>query len=151
MASSNVSDPYGVLTPEDFTSFQVQRQRVNDNYNIGTAQNDYQRSGLQLQYDQSVGDMKRAYAMQLRTLPGSFSKRNLLHSGLYEQAKSDFKTNWQAQQNNASQQFQHAKFGMDLAGTQLGDVRTSSLGEIDFKDSARRATAYNLRMNGIGV
>lgn len=151
MVANSSADPYGVLTADDFTGFQVQRQRVNDSYNIGTTQNAFQRGSLKLNYDQSVGDMKRAYSQQLARLPSSYSKRNLLHSGLYAKAVKDFNEGWDAQKTNASAQYQNQMSGLQIADNQLTQIRNSSNSEIDFRDAARRATAYSLKMNGTGV
>lgn len=149
--SNQVKDPYGVLTADDFTNFQVQRQRVNDTYNLGAAQNQYQKNLLQLQYDQSVGDLKRSYAKGFRSLPSQYSRRGLLNSGIYAQGKQDFNTNYNTNLDNMTKMFNQNMGGIDLSNTQLGDVQRSSLSEIDMRDAARRATAYSLKMNGIGV
>ncbi len=149
--SNQVKDPYGVLTADDFTNFQVQRQRVNDTYNLGAAQNQFQKNLLQLQYDQSVGDLKRAYAKGFRGLASPFSRRGLLNSGLYAQGRADYDTNYRTNLENATAMFNQNMSGIDLANSQLGDVKRSSLSEIDMRDAARRATAYSLKMNGVGV
>ena len=148
---ADVKDPYGVLTADDFTNFQVQRQRVNDTFNLGVAQNQYQRDSLQQQYDQGLAGLKRRYAQGFRSLSSPWSRRGLLNSGLYQRGIKDYEDSYNQQLRDAAETFNQSLAGIDLSNQQLKSVKDASISEIDLRDAARRATAYSLKMGGIGV
>lgn len=141
-----VTDPKGLLNPDDYTHYQVQRRRINDTYNLGLPQNKWQRSLVRNEYARDKGDLSRQFAEMREQLPGGYAGRGLLNSGIYHRGLADLAGDRSRAFGRLRGGFEDQTFGLDLARQQLGQVRTNARSDIDDMEAARRAAvAASLR------
>lgn len=133
------ADPKNQLNPEDFNWFASSRRRVNDTFNLGQAQNQYQQSILGNQFARGLGDTTRQFARMREKMPWAAARRGLMNSGIWTKQLADFGVDKNAAVANLTGQFNDQKFGLQLAGQQLGQVRQSALLDLDDQEAARRA------------
>lgn len=145
------SDPNGVLTPDDYTYYAVQRRRVNDTYGMGVGQNAYQAALLQRQRDKGISDVGRAYEGNVRKLPQPFAKRGMLNSGLYGRARFDMENDRQRALKGYGDAYNDQMAGLYVSHMQLGQTKDSALSDVDMQEEARRATALAIKAGGGGV
>ena len=70
------------LNPEDFNYFRTKRRQVQSSYDLGTAQNQAQRSMAGNQYTRNVGDLAYAYGRAREKHGWSHGARGIQNSGI---------------------------------------------------------------------
>lgn len=132
-----MADP--TLNPEDLNWFASSRRRVNDTYNLGLAQNNYQQSVLGNQFARSLGDTTRQFSRMREKMPWAAARRGLMNSGIWNKQLADFGVDKNAAIANLTGQMNDQKFGLQLAQNQLGQIRGSALLDLNDQEAARRA------------
>lgn len=127
------------LNPDDWNYFRAARNRVNDTYDLGSAQNKYQQSTVRRAYNRSLGDLTRQYARQAVGVPSGFVKAGTLNSGLMQNAWGRFQQDRATSRGNLTGTLDDQLTGYKLALDQLGSQRTQGLAEISWQEAARRA------------
>ena len=135
------------LNPEDINYFSTQRRRVKTTYDLGAAQNQYQRNLSNTQYAQSVGDLTNRYDQMRQRLPGSYAKRGLFNSGIYQRGLQDFQQNKLRDFGNLAQMQQQRLAGFTMTDEQLARMYQETGGaggDIDMAEAARKAAVEAL-------
>jgi len=132
------------LSPEDVNYFGTTRRRVNDTFNLGSAQNLYQRQTAQSAFGRTKNNLFTSFARMRDKLPGQYASRGLLNSGLYQKGIADFGQRKNQQIGEVTAQFGEQMAGLDLAERQLGQVRTSASMDVDEQEQSRIAAAASL-------
>jgi hypothetical protein len=138
------------MNPEDFNYFRTQKWRINDSYNLGNDQNNYQRSVANNQYGRSKDDLKRQFTQMRDGLSSGFGKRGLMNSGIWQNRLSKFAEGRTAAYGNLAQQFEDQNRGFAMAESQLRKVQTNSQSDLASQEAARRAAIASAITKGLG-
>ena len=130
----------GVLDPDDFNAFQTRRRGARTAYDLGTAQNQYKRDTYAQQYGRQSNDLRIEYGRKRRDFGSDLNKRGLLNSGLYDSAYRDLQTDKLRSGDGLRGQYDNARRGLDLADSQLGIIKNSSLNDVESAEAARRSS-----------
>ena len=145
MPRFDFSDPYG-LEPEQVNALQTRRRQVNTTYGLGMAQNRFERNRTGREFRRGKVDLLRQFGKARRELPQAYAAGGLLNSGLYQKGIADLGQERIGAFGQLRGQYQDVMGGLRLAGRQLGQVRQSSLNDIDSQRAASRAAlASSLR------
>ena len=135
-----------LLSPEDINYFATGRRRVNDTYNLGQAQGNYQRDVAAGAFGRAQGNLLSQYAKMRDRLPYGYARRGMLNSGIYQKGLADFAQDKNRAIGDLAGSYAEQTAGFDLAQRQLAQVRQSSLMDLDEQEQSRiAATAAALR------
>lgn len=136
------------LGPEDLAYFASAGNRINDTYGYGIAQNQYAQDVLGQTHGRNLEDLQRQYGIMRDKLPGGYAARGLLNSGIYASGLQQF---GQLQQDALARlmlEFQQQQGGYGLERSQLEDVRSKALADIESQKAAR-LQAIAAAINGV--
>jgi hypothetical protein len=153
MASSRryAAPPAGSdLNPEDFNYFRTARWRVNDTFNLGNAQNVYQRQVANNDNQRARQNLTRQFGTMRQGLHKGFGSRGLLNSGIWQNRLAQFSQGRQAAYGDLAGEFADQLAGFRLAGQQLESTRTNAQADINVQEAARRA-AIRAALDAAGV
>lgn len=129
-----------LLDAESLGHFRSARRRVQDTYDLGTAQNNYQRQVAGSQYGRSLGDLTRQFD-QIRTkMPWGAARRGMLNSGLYQRQLGEYGADRVRAFSNLRGVYDDQLGGLNLADSQLSSVRTGALNDIEEQQRNRIAS-----------
>lgn len=130
----------GLLNPEELSYFRTARRRVQDTYGMGAAQNQFEQGAAKRGYGRKLGDVTRQFDQMRSKIPWGFASRGMLNSGLHQKAVADYgiaRTNTIGDLRGAHEDQMGA---LNLAAQQLGQIRTSTLSDVDEQQQSRVAS-----------
>lgn len=132
----------GNLDPQDYNWFRTSNRKINDTYQLGASQNQYQQDSLRNAYARQQGDTARQFTQARSRLPGSFARRGMLNSGAYQRALTDFATARSTANANQLGAFNDQLGGYQLARSQLEQTRSGGIMDLADMETARRTAVY---------
>jgi hypothetical protein len=138
--------PAAELDPDSLQFFRSGRRKVDEAYDLGTAQNNYQRQITNSQYQRNLGDLTRQYDKLRTAIPFKYAARGLSNSGLYKEGLTNYGNDRVRAFGNLRGAFDDQNAGFDLADQQLAKVRASAQSDLNEQEQTRMATvAASLR------
>lgn len=129
------------MTPEETHYYLSKRNQLNESYGLGAAQNNYQAGTVRNAYTRQLGDYARQYDKVREKIPYGFARRGMMNSGLYQKALTDYNTERNAGYANMQGAFNDQIGAYDLALGQMGQVKQSSLTEVDAQQKLAETAA----------
>lgn len=143
-----MSNTSNYLTPEEINAYQVRRQQADTAFGRQRANLDYQRALAGQDYGLGQTRIARSWDQAFRRLPGSFARRGITRSGIYNQGFGDYLTNrenatadWDLQNQRRMAGFQNQQQDLEL-------IRNMTLQQIEAEQAARQA-ALAAQLRGI--
>ncbi len=139
------------LTPDVMADLRIRRRQVNERYNLGTAQMDWQSRQAQLESGRAMRDITEGYGRARERVPYGYASRGLLNSGLYSRGLWDLGKQFANQVTDTQGRLQGTLEGFNLAKEQLARMRTGGLSDLDEMETARlamQAIAESIRAVG---
>lgn len=133
------------LNADDYNYFQTAKRRVNQTYDLGAAQNQYQRNVLDSDYGNQKAQLAWQYDQMKRQIPGRFAKAGTLNSGLYSNAWDTYRANRNFGTGDMVSRYNQSVQGLDLARNQLLSTKDNALTDVLSQEAARKAAADALR------
>lgn len=128
------------LNPEDFNYFRTKRRQVQSTYDLGSAQNQAQRSMAANQYTRNVGDLAYAYGRAREKHGWSHGARGIQNSGIERKDLYDLgMEGWVRPAANMAGQYQDIQNQFSVAQQQLGRQLGEGFQDIDDAKAARLA------------
>lgn len=127
------------LNPEDFNYFRQARRRVDQTYQLGLGQNQYQREVVGNAYGRQRADLVRRFGQMRDRIPGSFARRGMLNSGMHQKAWADFASDRARSYDDLRAQRDDQLAGLTLARNQMESTRRWAVDDLEEQETARLA------------
>lgn len=128
------------LSPNELQWFAAQRARARQAYELGAAQNKYEKAGANTRYGWTTEDLKRNFTQQRARFATPFLQRGMMNSGNYGQRLTEFRNAHSRDLFRANEGNRWQNQGYDLASSQLAKVRDDALAELRDQEKAYRDT-----------
>lgn len=127
------------LSPMEYAAFEQQRQAVDYGYAQNIANFAARQSALDLQRSEEERSLFQGLRRQRQQLPGQYSQRGLLRSGIYGRGLADFETNRlrAGQRLERSYLTQGQQLARELSSADIN--RAMSLADIELQEAQRRS------------
>jgi hypothetical protein len=134
------------LSPQDVSLYNAKRSRIQSQFGIGRAQNQYDRGQLDLNYGLQRKSLGMEWDRQRTQLPGQFARSGMLNSGVYQRALQDYAQGRGLAFEAAGRTYQQQLGQLGQRSTALSQTRTSDLNVLAAEEQARRSSlAASLR------
>jgi hypothetical protein len=134
-----MSNTSNYMSPEEINMYQVRRQQADTAFGRGRANLDYQRGIATQDYGLGKPRLARSWDKAFKQLPGSFARRGLLRSGVYNQGFGDYRTDRENAENDWDLQNNRRMAGFQNQQDDFESVRTMQLQSIEAERLARQA------------
>jgi hypothetical protein len=124
--------------------FDRQREAVENQYQVGLADNTFKVDDLALQRDVAQSRLDFRQRQQRQSLPGGFVRRGVLNSGLFNQALGDFATVSLDQQGELERNFLRRSNDLSIQLQGLNASRAIQLANIDLDEQSRRSAIASI-------
>lgn len=142
----------GELTSDDYNYFQTQGRQITQQYNLGKAQNAYERSTAKTNYSRQKSNAETAWKARFGEFQSPYVERGLLNSGIYRGGYDQFRQARNMELGDLLATYQQKTGALDLADQQLHGVYKNSWDDLASAGAARRATvAEELRRAKMGL
>lgn len=139
------------LSMDEVGFFGRNRRRVDNTWELGSAQNRFQKQAAGETYAQNLGSLTRQFTQMREKMPYGFARRGTMNSGLWGRALGEYATNRSTAFGNLATNYNRQQAGFRLTDEQLANVKSESHKDIDNQEAMRIATiAASLRAAGIG-
>ena len=130
----------GELYETEKTWWRGRQNALERAFDFGKQQNQYDQSLYTAQREWDRSDMLHRLAQQRSQLPGSYNRRNMLNSGMWQQGLTDYAR----QRGDALNRFDQADnlkmYGFAMTNNQLGRTYTESTDDLNAQMEALRRT-----------
>lgn len=130
----------GELTADDYNYFQTQRRQIDQQYNLGRAQNKFQRDSARANFDRQKAAATQSWKQRFVDFQSPYAQGGLLNSGIYASGRDRFNTARNAEFGDLLAAYNERAGGLNLADRQLGSVRYNALDDLASQGAARRAS-----------
>lgn len=135
------------LNPEEQNYFDTTQRRVNQTYDMGVSQNQFQRSTAGADYAAKNYLEGVKWGRQYEALPGVYIRRGLGSSGIMQRGVNDFQTDRANAFAEMARAYQNQLSQLANGDAQLTSVRDQALGDLEAQKQARLALLASM-LNG---
>jgi hypothetical protein len=134
------------IYPTERAHFTNRLRQINQAYDLGVEQNNYEKQLAGKEYGWSRADLVRRLGQQRAQLPGAYTRRGLSNSGIQQRGLIDFRTQANDSQARLTDANNLKNFGFWMTGDQLARVRDESKAALARQQEAlREQRAASLR------
>lgn len=134
------------LDPSQIANYAAQRGRLQTTYGSNTAMLNWQRQNTVRDHDLNWAEQTQKWDQGAAQIPGAFSQRGMLGSGMMKRAKRQFTQSRQSEFGQLANQYNDAKSGYDMQQTNYNNAYWNDMQDSGNQEyMARAGIAANLR------
>lgn len=128
------------LNPDQIDAFNTALSKIRADYGRQVAQNTFDQGSATNDYNRANTALGMQWDQSRQQLPGSFTGRGLLNSGLYKQGLQDYATQRSFAQDTLRSQYDRQVAASNLGASQLNDQYRQNQDYVYSAQNAARAT-----------
>lgn len=127
------------MTPWEIAAYQNRTDQAGTAYQNSLAQDTFSRSMADVYFQRNSDRLGQQFDKSRSQLPGSFARRGLLNSGIYQQALTDYANSRQQAFGDLNFDYSNQKGQLDVNKQGFTNTYNTSLTGVEAEKAARRA------------